>query len=87
MRLIKLKPVTRCDNGCCTHLATYAVVRKDTPVSHSLRLCRECLTALTELGAIALGQKQNNEVTATESTVDGSRKEKNNVDANMGNRT
>lgn len=55
MKIVKISPVTRCDNGCCTNYATYAVVRADTPFADSLRLCKKCLDAIVALGSVAVG--------------------------------
>ncbi len=55
MKIQKLKPLTRCDNGCCVRNAEYVILRDDTPLAESLRLCEDCLKQIVLLGSEALG--------------------------------
>lgn len=49
MRLEKMPIRLKCDNGCCENFAEFQVVRKGTPASARLRLCRNCLKELGRL--------------------------------------
>lgn len=55
MKIQKLKPVTRCDNGCCGKNAEYVILRDDTPLAESLRLCEDCIKQIVLLGSEAFG--------------------------------
>lgn len=59
MKIQKLQPLTRCDNGCCTKSAEYVILRDDTPLAESLRLCEDCLKQIVLLGSEALGMEKS----------------------------
>lgn len=69
MKIQKLKPLTRCDNGCCVSNAEYVILRDDTPLAESLRLCEDCLKQIVLLGSEALGIEKSEKTVSNKTKV------------------